>query len=157
MSKKSFIILGAAYLLSSCAANHSLSHISGKVNQNVVLETDYLKSMPKKFTLEQRAVNLLNQLFNTDASNNNMVLIIKNDSDCDFTMEISGSSRYTLPVAARKTESIIVQKGDYEIKSQVCLSQYKVYKTFSENTELSIKYKEVTTVTTNTDMVATIQ
>jgi len=154
---KSFFVLAVACFLSSCATNSSLSPINGKANKNVVLDTDYLKSMPRKLTIEDKAVNLLNQLFNTDDANNRMVLVISNDSDCDFTMDILGNSHYTLPVAARKSESIIVERGGYEMKSQVCQGQYKVYKTFSENTQLSIKYSVVTTQDIASTSVATNQ
>ena len=154
---KSFFILAAACFLSSCATSSSLSPVNGKANKNVVLDTDYLKSIHKKLTIEDKAVNLLNQLFNTDDANNRMVLVISNDSDCDFTMDILGNSHYTLPVAARKTESIIVERGGYEMKSQVCQGQYKVYKTFSENTQLSIQYSVVTTQDIASTSVATNQ
>jgi len=148
----------ASCFLFSCATNNSLlSPVNGKANKNVVIDSNYLKSIPKKLTIEDRAVNLLNQLFNTDDANNKMVLVISNESDCDFTMDIAGNSHYTLPVAARKTESIIVERGGYEMKSQVCQGQYKVYKTFSENTQLSIKYSVVTTRDIASTSVATNQ
>ncbi|WP_333853679.1 DUF6759 domain-containing protein [Epilithonimonas sp.] len=127
--------------------------VSGR-NTDIILG---LQSTPKKLNLEQKAVSLLNHLFNTDQANKGMVLMISNESDCDFTMDISGNNHYILPVKAKKSESIVVEKGEYEIKSQVCQSQYKVYKTFSENTQLSIKYTVINTSNVTNNNVASLQ
>lgn len=155
---KIFLLLIGSCFLTSCATNNAMvSPVFVGKNTNVVLETDLLKQTPKKLNLEEKAVTLLNQLFNTDESNKNMVLVISNESDCDFTMDISGNNHYSLPVAARKSESIVVERGEYEMKSQVCQSHYKVYKTFSENTQLSIKYTVINTSTVSNNNVATLQ
>ncbi len=140
---KLFLLLLGCCLLTSCATNNVISPIFIGKNSNVILEADQIKAKPAKLTLEEKAVSLLNQLFNTDASNKSMVLIISNESDCDFTMDISGNNHYILPVGAKKTESIVVEQGEYEMKSQVCNSFYKANKTLYQNTELSIKYSIV--------------
>ncbi|GGG55042.1 DUF6759 domain-containing protein [Epilithonimonas arachidiradicis] len=146
MNKLFLLLLGSCFAV-SCASTSNISPIFVGRNSNIILDTDQLKSAPAKLTIEDKAVNLLNQLFNTDSSNKNMVLVISNESDCDFTMDISGNNHYTLPVGAKKTESIVVEQGAYEMRSQVCNSYYRVNKTFSENTQLSIKYSVVKNVT----------
>jgi len=80
------------------------------------------------------------RLFNTDSSNQKMILVINNDSDCDFTMSITGRNSYILPVAAKHTESIVLDRGGYEVKSEVCKTPYKTFKVFLDNTNLSIKH-----------------
>ena len=86
------------------------------------------------------AIRTLNQLFNSDESNKNKILIINNDSDCDFTMSITGRNSYILPVAAKHSESIVLDRGGYEVKSEVCKTPYKTFKVFLDNTNLSIKH-----------------
>lgn len=98
---------------------------------------------PVKPKTEDKAVVLLNQLFNSDEANKKTVLVINNVSDCDFTMMILGGKSYTVPVAAKKTESIVVDQGEYVMRSEVCQSPYLAKKTLSENTQVSIKYSVV--------------
>lgn len=94
---------------------------------------------------DSQAIQTLNQLFNSDESNKKKVLIINNDSDCDFTMTITGHQSYVLPVGSRKTESIIVDEGDYVLRSEICKTPYLSKKTLSENMQVNIKYSVVTT------------
>ena len=91
------------------------------------------------------AIRTLNQLFNSDESNKNKILIINNDSDCDFTMNISGHENYIIPVAAGKTESIILKEGEYVLRSEICQSAYLSKKIISENMQVNIRHKIVTT------------
>ncbi|WP_027384725.1 DUF6759 domain-containing protein [Epilithonimonas caeni] len=136
MNKLILLILGSC--LMSCATS-SVSPILRK-NSEVSLKIDQFKPSQEKLSIENKAVTLLNQLFNSDESNKNMVLIINNDSDCDFTMNIAGAKNYSLPVGSKKAESIILEQGDYELTSEVCNGAYKTKKTFAENTQLNIKY-----------------
>lgn len=89
---------------------------------------------------EDNAVVLLNQIFNSDEENKKLVLIINNDSNCDFVMSVVGEKSYTIPVAANKAETMVVEKGDYVLRSMVCEAQYWSKKTFSENAQVSVKY-----------------
>ncbi|MFC4162087.1 DUF6759 domain-containing protein [Epilithonimonas zeae] len=157
MNKLFLLFIGSCFFTSCATGNTMVSPVFVGKNTNVILETDLLKQAPKKLGAEEKAVTLLNQLFNSDESNKSMVLVISNESDCDFTMDISGNNHYSLPVGARKSESIVVERGEYEMKSQVCQSQYKVYKTFSENTQLSIKYTVVNTSNAAKNTVASLQ
>lgn len=140
-----FFLLFFVFYLVSCATGKSVSPLVFSGNSVVILETDNVEIEPVKLKLKihDKAVVLLNQLFNTDAANKNMVLIINNESECDFTMNILGNRSYTLPVAAKKTESIVVEQGEYVMRSDVCKSPYLARKTLSENTQVSIKYSVV--------------
>ena len=143
MNKLFFLFL-AGILLTGCATTSSISPISIGNNTSVIMmDTDMKIPILAPLNIENRAVSLLNQLFNTDAANKNMILVVSNDSDCDFTMDILGQNSYSLPVSAKKSESIVLEQGEYEIRSTVCQSPYKVFRTFSENTELNIKYSIV--------------
>ncbi len=138
-----FLLFSLAISLTSCATS-SVSPVFVGNNSNVILASDPVK-LPKRLSVEQKAVMLLNQLFNTDPSNEKMILMISNDSDCDFTLNITGRNNYILPVAAKNTESIVLERGGYEMKSEVCKTPYKTFKVLSDNTNLSIKHTIVKT------------
>lgn len=140
MNKRLFAILGFLSL-TSCAVSNVVSPLQASRDSSVILRAEKRRSMPK--TIEDKAINLLNQLFNTDAANTDMVLMIRNDSDCDFTMHITGSHSYNIPIASKKTESIVLEQGSYDMSSEVCKSPYHVSKTFYENTLLSISYNMI--------------
>lgn len=133
-----YLLFSLAISLTSCATT-SLSPVFVGNDSNVILASDPVR-LPKRLSVEQKAVMLLNQLFNTDSSNQKMILVINNDSDCDFTMSITGRNSYILPVAAKHTESIVLDRGGYEVKSEVCKTPYKTFKVFLDNTNLSIKH-----------------
>lgn len=144
---KIFLLLVGICLM-SCATSKSVSPLIVTNNSVAAIEIDdniEVEPVKVKLKIHDKAVTLLNQLFNTDAANKNMVLIISNESDCDFTMNIVGDQSYTLPVAAKKMESIVVEQGEYVMRSDVCQSQYLSKKTLSENTQVSIKYSVVKT------------
>lgn len=136
-----FLLFSFIISLASCSTR-SVSPVFVGNNSNVILASDPVK-LPKSLAVEQKAVMLLNQLFNTDSSNEKMILMISNESDCDFTLNITGRSNYILPVAAKNTESIVLDRGGYEVKSEVCKTPYKTFKVFLDNTNLSIKHTNV--------------
>lgn len=136
-----FLLFSFIISLASCSTR-SVSPVFVGNNSNVILASDPVK-LPKSLAVEQKAVMLLNQLFNTDSSNEKMILMISNESDCDFTLNITGRSNYILPVAAKHTESIVLDRGGYEVKSEVCKTPYKTFKVFLDNTNLSIKHTNV--------------
>lgn len=145
MNKSLLLLVGIC--LMSCATGRSVAPLEVKNDQVAISETYDAEVEPVsiKLKIHDKAVTLLNQIFNTDAANKNMVLIINNESDCDFTMNILGDKTYTLPVAAKKTESIVVAQGEYVMRSDVCKSPYLAKKILSENTQVSIKYSVVKT------------
>lgn len=148
-----FLLFFACSLV-SCSTTKSANTILAK--QDIPSEADLSKRSPAAISkLEDKAVTLLNQLFNSDAANKKMVLVINNESDCDFTMNILGGKSYILPVASRKTESIVVEQGEYEMKSEVCKSPYQSHKNLVENTQVNIRYSVVKNP--ERDNLATIQ
>lgn len=151
MNKIFFLVLATCFI--SCASGNSVSTIFAKQEMTVSLETDHLK-MPQRSDIktENKTVTLLNQLFNSDLANKNTVLIINNDSDCDFTMMILGGKSYTVPVAARKMESIVVEQGEYVMRSEVCRSPYLAKKNLIENTQVNIKYSIADNTESKTDV-----
>jgi hypothetical protein len=142
-------LLFAAACFISCGSSKVVSPLLDGKQSAVLLDTNDLKTEPEKSKKEDKTVVLLNQLFNSDATNKKTVLLISNESDCDFIMNILGGKSYTVPVAARKTESIVVDQGEYVMKSEVCKSPYLAHKTLQENTQVNIKYTMVTNLDNN--------
>lgn len=98
-----FFVLFFGISLVSCASSNAVSPLFGVKNATVILETNNdMPLEPVKPKTEDKAVVLLNQLFNSDEANKKTVLVINNESDCDFTMMILGGKSYTVPVAAKK-------------------------------------------------------
>ncbi|MNK61766.1 hypothetical protein D3C87_809320 [compost metagenome] len=146
MNRIFLLLLGSC--LVSCASTQSVSPVFGGSNAEVMLETNHMKTKNFRLPIENKAIALLNQLFNSDSSNTNMVLIINNDSDCDFTMNIVGDTNHSIPVGSKKTESIVLPQGDYEMSSNVCSSQYLSRKKLMENTQVVIRHSVINTTST---------
>lgn len=139
-----FFVLFFGISLMSCASSNAVSPLFGEKNATVILENNNdIPLEPVKPKIDDKAVVLLNQLFNSDEANKKTVLVINNESDCDFTMMILGGKSYTVPVAAKKAESIVVDQGEYVMRSEVCQTPYLAKKTLWENTQVSIKYSVV--------------
>lgn len=140
---KAYLLILSSFFLTSCASSVIPEPVIVKSNSDLILKTDSIKSAPAKIALENQALTILNQLFNTDVANNKMVLMISNESDCDFVMNIAGTKSYSLPVAANKTESIVLEQGEYQMTSEVCNTSYRAFKNFFQNTQLSIRHRVI--------------
>ena len=82
-----FLLFSLVISLTSCATR-SVSPVFVDHNSNIIFSSDPVK-VPKRLAVEQKAVMLLNQLFNTDSSNEKIILVISNDSDCDCNYRCS--------------------------------------------------------------------
>mgnify|MGYP003601320969 CR=1 FL=1 len=143
-----FLVLLSVCLV-SCATTKSAAPLLGATKSSVSMEPEETAPEPEqvkpKAKAPEKAVVLLNQLFNTDDANKHTALIINNDSDCDFIMTVQGGKSYSIPVSAKKTESIVVEKGDYVLRSDVCNTTYLARKSLSDNTQVNIKFAVVKT------------
>lgn len=74
--------------------------------------------------MKEKTVKLLNQLFDNDISNQEAILMVQNNSDCNMIMRISGDRFYNLAVPARGENSIVLHKGKYILWSNLCDEQY---------------------------------
>lgn len=74
---------------------------------------------------KQKTVNLLNTLFNEDPGEAKAVLLIRNRSKCNIVMRVDGIvEKYNLPIPAVGENFIVIDKGDYFLKSNVCGTAY---------------------------------
>lgn len=95
-------------------------------------EEEFYKLMKSKSVEhKEKTVSLLNTLFD---SNSQEIILFRNKSDCNIIVKIEGLTNYSLPVPAGKEDFIIVQKGEYRLKSFLCGRPY----TSKKNIEKSV-------------------
>ncbi|MFB9119590.1 DUF6759 domain-containing protein [Bergeyella porcorum] len=74
----------------------------------------------------EKTVKLLNTLFDQDINNKEAILLVQNNSDCNMIFRIQGVNKefYNLAVPAKGENSIVLNKGNYTMKSIVCGATY---------------------------------
>lgn len=82
---------------------------------------------------KEKTVKLLNQLFENDVTNKEAILLMQNNSDCNMIVRIQGKQFYNLAVPAHGENTVVVKKGDYQLKSNVCDAQYISNKSIVKN------------------------
>ena len=82
---------------------------------------------------EEKTVKLLNQLLNSDITNKEVILLMKNNSDCNMIVRIQGSEFYNMAVPAHGENSVVVKKGEYQLNSNICDSKYTTSKKIVKN------------------------
>ncbi|KQT19256.1 hypothetical protein ASG31_17920 [Chryseobacterium sp. Leaf404] len=94
---------------------------------------------------KQNTVKLLNSIFNQDISGNEVILLLKNNSDCNLVLEISGKKFYNLPVPAMSENTLVLDKGMYTLSGNVCDVPYKSMKEFSKSALIILSNPETVT------------
>ena len=82
---------------------------------------------------EEKTVKLLNQLFENDITNKEAILLMQNNSDCNMIVRIQGKEFYNLAVPAHGENSVVIKKGDYQLRSNVCDALYTSTKSIAKN------------------------
>lgn len=83
---------------------------------------------------KQKTVKLLNILFDQDINKKEAILLVQNNSDCNMILRIQGKDVfYNLAVPAKGENSIVMNKGEYELTSNICDSQYVSKKELKKN------------------------
>ena len=83
---------------------------------------------------QDKTVKILNQLFTNDVSNKEAILLLQNNSDCNMIVRLQGKDFYNLAVPAHGENSIVLKKGEYVLKSNVCDMQYSSAKRIEKST-----------------------
>lgn len=77
---------------------------------------------------------ILNHLFSNDSSIKNSFVQISNKSNCDITVSFSGRKQnYSLNIAKRSKNHILIEKGEYMISSMVCDAQLATNKNIQKD------------------------
>lgn len=75
--------------------------------------------------LKEKTRKLLNNMFNEDINHNEAIVLLKNNSDCNLVLEISGKKFYNLAVPAKGENFIVLNKDSYIFSGNVCDVKYK--------------------------------
>lgn len=92
---------------------------------------------------KEKTVQLLNQLFDNDISNNQAILLVQNNSDCNMILKIEGKEFYNLAVPSKGENSVILNKGQYSLKGNVCEVPYSSGKSIAKNTMVTLTKKAI--------------
>jgi hypothetical protein len=82
---------------------------------------------------KEKTKKLLNNMFNEDITHNEAIILLKNNSDCNLVLEISGKKFYNLAVAAKGENFIIINKDYYTLSGNVCDVKYQSSKDISKS------------------------
>lgn len=74
---------------------------------------------------KEKTKNLLNNMFNEDINNHEAILLLKNNSDCNLVLEISGKKFYNLAVPAKSENFIVLNKDSYNLSGNLCDVKYQ--------------------------------
>lgn len=91
---------------------------------------------------KQKTTQLLNAIFNQDIASNEVILLLKNNSDCNLVLEISGKKFYNLPVPAKSENSLVLDKDTYTLSGNVCDVPYKSVKQFTKGAVIILSNPE---------------
>ncbi|WP_426475261.1 DUF6759 domain-containing protein [Chryseobacterium balustinum] len=73
----------------------------------------------------EKTKKLLNNMFNEDITHNEAILLLKNNSDCNLVLEISGKKFYNLAVPAKGENFIVLDKDTYSFSGSICDVKYQ--------------------------------
>lgn len=85
-----------------------------------------------------KTVKLLNTMFNEDISSKEVILLFKNNSECNLVLRIQGKDFYNMAVPAKGENSIVINKGNYTLTSNVCDVVYSSQKDIKKSIFLTI-------------------
>ncbi|MDO3425398.1 MULTISPECIES: DUF6759 domain-containing protein [Chryseobacterium] len=118
-----------------------ISEISSNLMKNSnASETEEFKRLIASTPAEhkEKTVKLLNAMFNEDISSKEVILLFKNNSDCNIVLRIQGKDFYNLAVPAKGENSIVINKGSYTLTSHVCDVLYSSQKEIKKSIFLTI-------------------
>jgi len=118
-----------------------ISEISSTLMKNSnAQETEEFKRLIASAPAEhkEKTVKLLNAMFNEDISSKEVILLFKNNSDCNIVLRIQGKDFYNLAVPAKGENSIVINKGSYTLTSHVCDVLYSSQKEIKKSIFLTI-------------------
>jgi hypothetical protein len=87
---------------------------------------------------QEKTVSLLNAMFNEDISSKEVILLFKNQSDCNLVLRIQGKNFYNMAVPAKGENFLVINKGNYTLTSNVCDVVYSSKKDINKSIFLTI-------------------
>ena len=87
---------------------------------------------------ENRAAEAINQFLNDQPSDPKSAILFKNNTNCNIIIRISGKGKnYTLPVEKLKINYLVLEKGTYTFKTNLCRSKYNSTKNLSQSIDIN--------------------
>ena len=102
---------------------------------------DYSRGKTPENTSSKQTANLLTELFNNDPNKKTVVVQIKNNSNCNLIVKISGKDFYNLNVPAKNQNFVVVNKGKYIITTMICDAKYSSAKNLTQDIVISLDAK----------------
>lgn len=87
---------------------------------------------------KDKTVKLLNAMFNEDISSKEVILLFRNNSDCNLVVRINGKDFYNMAVPAKSENFIVIRKGNYTLSSNFCDILYSSKKEIGKSIFLTI-------------------
>lgn len=87
---------------------------------------------------KDKTVKLLNAMFNEDINSKEVILLFKNQSDCNLVLKIQGKDFYNMAVPAKGENFIVINKGAYTLTGNVCDVVYSSKKEINKSLFLTI-------------------
>lgn len=87
---------------------------------------------------KDKTVKLLNAMFNEDINSKEVILLFKNQSDCNLVLKIQGKDFYNMAVPAKGENFIVINKGTYTLTGNVCDVVYSSKKELNKSLFLTI-------------------
>ena len=102
---------------------------------NTATEAEEFKQLLNESEKERQSktVSVLNTLFDQDIAGKDAILLTQNNSNCNIIVRIQGSKSYKLAVPSHAENSMVVQKGTYQLNSNFCNAKYYANKEISKN------------------------
>lgn len=88
---------------------------------------------------QTRSAEAINQFLNDSPSDPKSAILFNNKTNCNIIIRISGKGKsYNLPVEKLKINYIVLDKGSYSFKANLCNSRYNVNKNVTESFEINL-------------------
>jgi hypothetical protein len=130
------------FILTSCFSTFPSTSTNTNTSNNINEAAEFAALMNKdKIGKDQRIAESLNILLNNDPKITKAVITFINNTNCDLILKIYGSTDYILPVAKNGKNFVILERGYYNIKYNVCNSPNFEHINVTDSKELSINTK----------------
>ncbi len=90
----------------------------------------------------KRTAAMLTHIFNNDAGKSEAYVNIRNKSGCPLVLKINGKKSYSLSVAAKSQNFILIDKGEYVLSTAICDASYSSSKKITQDIELVLNVAE---------------
>lgn len=91
---------------------------------------------------KELTAQVLNKMLGDSANDALSLLLVKNNSDCNMVLKVTGKTNYDIPIPAKGQNAIMVEKGVYFLKGNICELSYEAQKNLNKNLLVSLKRME---------------